>query len=88
MAHLIDDLGSASDHSGSDHSVPVVVDVDRLEVDGADGATWSLPYGGDLDANVVRLRAGNSIDAHVDAEVGARRNNSGERENNTYPVRR
>lgn len=35
----------------------------------AGGAVWSLPHGGDLDANLVRLRAGDRIDEHVNREV-------------------
>lgn len=33
------------------------------------GAVWSLPHGGDLDANVVRVAAGDSIDEHVNDDV-------------------
>ncbi len=33
------------------------------------GAVWSLPHDGDLDANVVRVAAGDAIDAHVNDEV-------------------
>ena len=33
------------------------------------GAVWSLPHGGDLDANVVRVAAGDAIDEHVNDEV-------------------
>lgn len=33
------------------------------------GVVWSLPHGGDLDANVVRVAAGEAIDEHVNDEV-------------------
>lgn len=33
------------------------------------GAVWSLPHGGDLDANVVRVAAGEAIDEHVNEDV-------------------
>lgn len=34
-----------------------------------DGAVWSLPHGGDLDANLVRLGAGGAIAEHVNDDV-------------------
>jgi mannose-6-phosphate isomerase-like protein (cupin superfamily) len=45
--------------------------MDLLTVDrrGADGAVWSLPHGGDLDANLVRLGPGGAIGAHVNDDV-------------------
>lgn len=43
---------------------PVHVDLDRIDPDGPSGAVWSLPHGGDLDANLVRLAAGAQISAH------------------------
>jgi mannose-6-phosphate isomerase-like protein (cupin superfamily) len=30
---------------------------------------WSLPHGGDLDANLVRLDADGAIESHVNSEV-------------------
>lgn len=33
------------------------------------GAVWSLPHGGGLDANVVRLVAGDAVGEHVNDEV-------------------
>lgn len=68
-AHLVDDL---EPHAAPERPGPVVVDVAELAGltdGGADGAIWSLPHDGDLDANVVRLRAGNAIDEHVNGEV-------------------
>ena len=48
---------------------PVVVDLDRVDRSGGAGALWSLPHGGDLDANLVRLAPGEAIGAHVNNEV-------------------
>ena len=36
---------------------------------GAGGAVWSLPHGGDLDANLVVLHPATTIGAHVNREV-------------------
>lgn len=36
---------------------------------GSGGAVWSLPHGGDLDANLVCLDANGEIGAHVNNEV-------------------
>jgi mannose-6-phosphate isomerase-like protein (cupin superfamily) len=63
-AHLVDDLDPHGSQPGA-----VFVDVAGFADDGADGAVWSLPHGGDLDANVVRLRDGNAIADHVNVEV-------------------
>lgn len=47
-----------------------VVDLSALlSAEGADGALWSLPHGGDLDANLVRLSAGAGIGEHRNDEV-------------------
>lgn len=55
---------------GGDDERPgvVVADLgdDRL---GTGGAVWSLPHGGDLDANLVRLAADTSIADHVNDEL-------------------
>ncbi len=48
---------------------PVVVDLGAAEADGRDGVLWSLPHGGDLDANLVRLHPGRSIGEHVNGDV-------------------
>lgn len=47
----------------------VVADLGSLSPGGGPGAVWSLPHGGDLDANLVRLRAGDVIDTHVNDDV-------------------
>jgi hypothetical protein len=36
---------------------PLVVDLGSIETRGGSGAVWSLPHGGDLDGNLVRLDA-------------------------------
>lgn len=55
-------------HLLGDGRAAVVVELDRVP-DGASGAAWSLPHDGDLDANLVRLGAGESIGAHENREV-------------------
>jgi quercetin dioxygenase-like cupin family protein len=45
------------------------VDAGELDVGGPSGAVWSLPHGGDLDANVVVLSPGASVAEHVNDEV-------------------
>jgi mannose-6-phosphate isomerase-like protein (cupin superfamily) len=47
----------------------VAVDGAALDRCGTSGAVWSLPHGGDLDANVVVVKAGGSVLAHVNPEV-------------------
>jgi mannose-6-phosphate isomerase-like protein (cupin superfamily) len=58
-AHLFDDrcVTSFTELAGADGA------------DGADGVVWSSPRGGGLDANVVRLGAGNAIEEHVNEQV-------------------
>ncbi len=46
----------------------LVADLGAVSV-GSGGAIWSLPHGGDLDANLVRLDPGAGIDSHVNNEV-------------------
>lgn len=46
-----------------------VADLAELAGVSGSGAVWSLPHGGDLDANVVRVVAGASIDEHVNDAV-------------------
>ena len=45
------------------------VDVNALDVGGPSGAVWALPAGGDLNANVVVVQAGDVMPAHVNQEV-------------------
>lgn len=46
------------------HAQPIVADLGRVRCVG-DGAQWSLPHRGELDANLVTLQPGHSIDEHV-----------------------
>lgn len=55
-AHLFEDGGALVADLGADPSR-------------SGGAVWSLPHGGDLDANLVRLAPGQEIGAHVNREV-------------------
>ena len=47
----------------------VATDTRVLDRDGPSGAVWSLPHGGDLDANAVVLAAGEAMPTHVNDEV-------------------
>jgi quercetin dioxygenase-like cupin family protein len=62
-AHLLDEPDI---HQQPDHSTHV--DISRVGDDGS-GAVWSLPHGGDLDANLIRLEAGEEIGRHVNSAV-------------------
>jgi quercetin dioxygenase-like cupin family protein len=61
--HLVGDLDE-----GSGPERPMRVDLSRLASQGS-GAVWSLPHGGDLDANLVRLGPAEAIGEHVNGEV-------------------
>lgn len=47
----------------------LVVNLADIDVGGADGAVWSLPHDGDLDANLVKLAPGGEIASHRNDEV-------------------
>jgi quercetin dioxygenase-like cupin family protein len=47
----------------------VVADLGSAVPTEGQGAVWSLPHGGDLDANLVRLDPGGTIDEHVNDVV-------------------
>ena len=64
-AHLFDE-GAAS---GDGPERAVVVDVGAADPGGRTGVLWSLPHGGDLDANLVHLDPGGAIGSHVNDEV-------------------
>lgn len=64
-AHLLDENGL--DRPMQDGG-PVVVDL-GVARSGSGGAIWSLPHGGDLDANLVRLDPGTEIGSHVNNDV-------------------
>jgi len=46
-----------------------VVDLGATDTTGPAGVVWSLPHGGDLDANLVRLDPDGAIPPHVNREV-------------------
>ncbi len=48
---------------------PLVVDLGATDTGGPAGVVWSLPHGGDLDANLVHLGPGGEIALHTNAEV-------------------
>jgi mannose-6-phosphate isomerase-like protein (cupin superfamily) len=48
---------------------PTTVDLFAVDRLGPDGVVWSLPRGGDLDANLVQLAAGVATGTHVNSEV-------------------
>ncbi|MEW6470905.1 MAG: cupin domain-containing protein [Actinomycetota bacterium] len=50
-------------------STPDAVALDGLDLTGADGAVWSLPHRGDLDANLVKLAPGSHVAGHHNDEV-------------------
>lgn len=58
-----------TDQPGGDLPTLVVVDLGATDTRGQHGAVWSLPHGGELDANLVHLDAGGVIGAHVNNEV-------------------
>jgi hypothetical protein len=47
---------------------PVLV-TDLVDIEEVGGAVWSLPHGGDLDANLVRLASNACIPEHVNRDV-------------------
>jgi quercetin dioxygenase-like cupin family protein len=83
-AHLVDDLDtrhesdsrqeparSVTSHGAADRStyIDLAQLVDEGVVDDGAGAAWSLPHGGDLDANLIPLLPDGRIAEHVNAEV-------------------
>ncbi len=62
-AHILDDNDDDDAVGG-----PLIVDLGTA-VSGSGGAIWSLPHGGDLDANLVRLAPGDRIGEHVNNDV-------------------
>lgn len=66
-AHLFD--GDPCPEISSGVGAAVVVDVGATDTRGRSGVVWSLPHGGDLDANLVRLDPGATIGSHVNDEV-------------------
>lgn len=66
-AHLVDDDGDVVAAEGVGGGA-LISDL-GTERTGSGGAIWSLPHGGDLDANLVRLGPDGSIGEHVNGEV-------------------
>lgn len=64
-AHLFEDDSSSEPGHGS----AVRVDLSTLTPTPGPGVRWSLPHGGDLDANLVQLGPGDEIGEHVNDEV-------------------
>jgi quercetin dioxygenase-like cupin family protein len=67
-AHLVDDIDGPFE---TDRSAPLrtpIVDIGSVG-DDAPGASWSLPHGGDLDANLIRLLPNGHIAEHVNTDV-------------------
>ncbi len=73
LAHLFDTDPDAGDSDTVATAVAagaaVVVDAHRVGEGDGDGVAWSLPHGGDLDANLVRLHPGGAIGEHVNGAV-------------------
>ncbi len=66
-AHMFDDaILPGPDTVGGE---PTVVDLGSTDIRGRAGVVWSLPHGGDLDVNLVRLHADGGIGPHVNDEV-------------------
>lgn len=57
-----------SDTSSIRHCGPLVADLGAARL-GSGRAIWSLPHGGDLDANLVRLDPGTDIASHINSDV-------------------
>jgi quercetin dioxygenase-like cupin family protein len=51
------------------HASATLVDLGAVPTGGGDGVVWSLPHGGDLDANLVRLGPHAAIGEHRNDEV-------------------
>ncbi len=54
---------------GDDRVPATVAELGTVDITGRAGVVWSLPHGADLDANLVHLHPGGSIDSHVNDEV-------------------
>jgi quercetin dioxygenase-like cupin family protein len=67
-AHFLDEL-DVRDGSGGVGDGLAGVDLATLDRSGSSGAVWSLPHGGDLDANAVWLQPDDTIREHVNDEV-------------------
>jgi mannose-6-phosphate isomerase-like protein (cupin superfamily) len=63
------DGGTVMERGSTTSLSPTLVDLGSIATRGRSGAVWSLPHGGDLDANLVRLDADGAIESHVNNEV-------------------
>jgi quercetin dioxygenase-like cupin family protein len=64
------ELEARSVETGDGHQqTGTVTDLGALPTSGGDGAVWSLPHGGDLDANLVRIGPDAAIGEHRNDEV-------------------
>jgi quercetin dioxygenase-like cupin family protein len=68
-AHLLGDPDVAAGRAGYDRMAATVAELGSVDLTGRAGVVWSLPHGADLDANLVHLHPGGSIDSHVNDEV-------------------
>jgi quercetin dioxygenase-like cupin family protein len=70
-AHLLDSDGECDggEPTAPPTTVATVVDLGATDTRGRSGVVWSLPHGGDLDANLVHLGPGAVIEAHHNDEV-------------------
>ncbi len=64
-AHLLDE---DDDDASTPDIGALVVDLGKDRM-GSGGAIWSLPHGGDLDANLVRLDPGAGVGSHINNDV-------------------
>ncbi len=58
-----------SEHDDGHPEAMTVTDLGGVPTSGRDGVVWSLPHGGDLDANLVRLGPDAAIGEHCNDEV-------------------
>jgi quercetin dioxygenase-like cupin family protein len=63
------DATDATDATGPADPTGVVIDLGSVSTRGRPGVVWSLPHGGDLDANLVRLEPDGTIGAHRNHDV-------------------
>ena len=68
-AHLFDNDIAAEPADGHDRVRATVAELGSVDITGRAGVVWSLPHGGDLDANLVHLHPGGTIERHVNDDV-------------------
>lgn len=67
--HRFDNDIAADRAVGGDRMRATVAELGSVDITGRAGVAWSLPRGGDLDANLVHLHPGGTIDSHVNDDV-------------------